>query len=110
GGLLEQPEHVEERRFSRARGAGDGHELSWLEVQGHAAQRMRLDEIRTIGFADILKLDHGSPPLQFVSRTSGASLKSATLETTMRWPALRPLRISTALTLIAPSFTGARRA
>ena len=59
GRPVDAAEHVEDGRLARARGPGDGDEVSLLDAEGDALHRLDFDLAEGIDLADVLELyDH----------------------------------------------------
>ena len=58
GGIVEQSQNVEQRRFTTTRRPHDGHELPFLHFERHAAQCYGLHLFRAEHFLNVFKFNH----------------------------------------------------
>src|SRR3546814_20645463 len=64
-GVVEAAEDVEQARFARARGPGDGHETPGVDPQVHARQRVHRLAAHTTRPVHLLQFAHSEHPIPF---------------------------------------------
>ena len=61
--MIEPADNVEHRRFARARGTQNGHELVIAKRQAYVVERHLRKRLRNVPFANTFELQHGRQPL-----------------------------------------------